>query len=62
VPPGLALGLTISKSGQPTVASGANLTNTITYGNTGTADANGLFFRSNRWWYPFPVFSLRQLE
>jgi uncharacterized repeat protein (TIGR01451 family) len=45
LPPGLAPGLTISKSGPPTVASGANLTYTITYGNTGAAAANGVVIR-----------------
>jgi uncharacterized repeat protein (TIGR01451 family) len=45
LPPGLAPGLTISKSGPPTVASGANLTYTITYGNTGTAVASGVIIR-----------------
>jgi uncharacterized repeat protein (TIGR01451 family) len=45
LPPGLAPGLTISKSAPPTVASGANLTYTITYGNTGTAVANGVIIR-----------------
>jgi uncharacterized repeat protein (TIGR01451 family) len=45
LPPGLAPGLTISKSGPPTVASGGNLTYTITYGNTGAAAANGVVIR-----------------
>ena len=42
LPPGLAPGLTITKSGPPTIASGADLTYTITYGNTGTADATNV--------------------
>ena len=45
LPPGLAPGLTISKSGPPTVTSGGNITYTITYGNTGTAAANGVVIR-----------------
>jgi uncharacterized repeat protein (TIGR01451 family) len=42
LPPGLAPGLTISKSGPPTANTGSNITYTITYGNSGGADANGV--------------------
>jgi len=42
LPPGLAPGLTVSKSAPATVASGAQLTYTITYGNTGTAAATNV--------------------
>jgi uncharacterized repeat protein (TIGR01451 family) len=42
LPPGLAPGLTITKSGPPTANSGNNITYTITYGNTGGADATGV--------------------
>ena len=46
LPPGLAPGLTISKSGPPTATTGSNITYTITYGNTGAAAANGAKPRS----------------
>jgi uncharacterized repeat protein (TIGR01451 family) len=39
LPPGLAPGLTISKSGPGTASSGSQITYTITYGNTGSANA-----------------------
>ncbi|HEY1252832.1 MAG TPA: hypothetical protein VGH97_16755 [Thermoanaerobaculia bacterium] len=42
LPPGLAPGLTISKSGPPTGTTGSNITYTITYGNTGGAAANAV--------------------
>ena len=42
LPPGLAPGLTIAKSASTSVPSGANLTYTITYGNTGTGNATGV--------------------
>ncbi len=42
LPPGLAPGLTIEKSAAETVPSGSNLTYTITYGNTGTLNANNV--------------------
>ncbi|MFN0279803.1 MAG: hypothetical protein ACKVRN_14585 [Pyrinomonadaceae bacterium] len=45
LPPGLAPGLTISKSAPSTVASGANLTYTINYANTGTANATNVVIR-----------------
>ena len=45
LPPGLAPGLIITKSGPPTIASGADLTYTITYGNTGTADATNVVIK-----------------
>ena len=45
LPPGLAPGLTISKSAPPTVASGSDLTYTITYGNTGGANATSVVIR-----------------
>ncbi len=45
LPPGLAPGLTISKTAASSVASGANLTYTITYGNTGTASASNVVIR-----------------
>ena len=45
LPPGLAAGLTISKSGPPTATTGSNITYTITYGNTGGAAANGVVIR-----------------
>lgn len=45
LPPGLAPGLTISKSGPATVAAGGQLTYTITYGNTGGAGATGVVIR-----------------
>ena len=45
LPPGLAPGLTISKSGPPTASTGGNITYTITYGNTGAAAANGVVIR-----------------
>ena len=45
LPPGLAPGLTISKSGPATAATGSNITYTITYGNTGAAAANGVVIR-----------------
>ncbi len=45
LPPGLAPGLTVSKSAPASVASGAQLTYTITYGNTGGAAASGVVIR-----------------
>lgn len=45
LPPGLAPGLTIGKSGPATVASGGQITYTITYGNTGGAGATGVVIR-----------------
>lgn len=42
LPPGLAPGLTIEKSAAATVPSGANLTYSITYGNTGQLSANNV--------------------
>jgi len=45
LPPGLAAGLTISKSGPATAPSGTNITYTITYGNTGGAAANNVVIR-----------------
>ncbi|MFN2387173.1 MAG: hypothetical protein ABR576_12975 [Thermoanaerobaculia bacterium] len=45
LPPGLAPGLTISKSGPSTATTGSNITYTITYGNTGAAAANGVVIR-----------------
>ncbi len=50
LPPGLAPGLTISKSAPATVPSGANLTYTISYSNTGTANATNVIIRD-----PLPV-------
>ena len=45
LPPGLAPGLTISKSAPMSVASGANLTYTISYSNTGTANATNVVIK-----------------
>ncbi|HYN44056.1 MAG TPA: hypothetical protein VE129_19925, partial [Thermoanaerobaculia bacterium] len=45
LPPGLAPGLTVSKSAPTTIASGAQLTYTITYGNTGGAAASGVVIK-----------------
>ena len=45
LPPGLAAGLTISKSAPASVASGSNLTYTITYGNTGGANATNVIIK-----------------
>lgn len=45
VPRGLAPGLTISKSAPATVASGSNITYTITYGNTGALPATNVIIR-----------------
>lgn len=42
LPPGLAPGLTIEKSAAATVPSGANLTYSITYGNSGQLSANNV--------------------
>ncbi len=42
LPPGLAPGLTISKTAPASVPSGSNLTYTITYGNTGGAAATSV--------------------
>ena len=50
LPPGLAPGLTISKSGPPTANTGQNITYTITYGNSGGADATGVVIQD-----PVPV-------
>ncbi len=45
LPPGLAPGLTVSKSAPASVSSGAQLTYTITYGNTGGAAASGVVIK-----------------
>ncbi|MCK5377118.1 MAG: DUF11 domain-containing protein [Acidobacteria bacterium] len=45
LPPGLAAGLTITKSAPATVAPGSALTYTITYGNSGGADATNVVIR-----------------
>ncbi len=45
LPPGLAPGLTISKSAAATVGSGGNLTYTLTFQNTGTSNAAGVVIR-----------------
>lgn len=45
LPPGLAPGLTLSKSAPASVAPGAQLTYTITYGNTGGAAASGVVIK-----------------
>lgn len=45
LPPGLAPGLTVAKSAPATVAPGAQLTYTVTYGNTGGAAASGVVIR-----------------
>ena len=45
LPPGLAPGLTVSKTATASVASGANLTYTLNYGNTGTAGATNVVVR-----------------
>ena len=45
LPPGLAPGLTIFKSAPASVASGSNLTYTISYSNTGTANATNVVIR-----------------
>ena len=45
LPPGLAPGLTISKTAPTTVTSGSNLTYTISYSNTGTANATNVIIR-----------------
>jgi uncharacterized repeat protein (TIGR01451 family) len=45
LPPGLAPGLTIAKSAPATVAPGAQLTYTVTYGNSGGAAASGVVIR-----------------
>jgi uncharacterized repeat protein (TIGR01451 family) len=45
LPPGLAPGLTISKSGPGTASTGSNITYTITYGNTGGANATNVVIR-----------------
>ena len=45
LPPGLAPGLTISKSGPPTTSTGAQITYTITYGNTGSVAANNVVIK-----------------
>ena len=50
LPPGLAPGLTVSKSAAPTVPSGSNLTYTISYGNTGSIAASNVVIRD-----PLPV-------
>lgn len=45
LPPGLAAGLTIGKSGPANAASGTNITYTITYGNTGASAATGVIIK-----------------
>lgn len=45
LPPGLAPGLTISKSGPSTAPTGSNITYTITYGNTGGNNAANVVIR-----------------
>ena len=45
LPPGLAPGLTISKSGPGSVAPGGQITYTITYGNTGSVAANNVVIK-----------------
>ena len=45
LPPGLAPGLTISKSGPASAASGTDITYTITYGNTGAAAVNNVIIK-----------------
>jgi uncharacterized repeat protein (TIGR01451 family) len=45
LPPGLAPGLTVGKSAPATVAPGAPLTYTVTYGNSGGAAASGVVIR-----------------
>jgi uncharacterized repeat protein (TIGR01451 family) len=45
LPPGLAPGLTITKSAPSSVASGANLTYTLTYANTGAVEATNVLVR-----------------
>lgn len=45
LPPGLAPGLTISKSAAASVASGSALTYTISYSNTGTANTKNVVLR-----------------
>ncbi len=50
LPPGLAPGLTVSKSAAATIPSGSNLTYTINYGNTGSIAATNVVIRD-----PLPV-------
>jgi uncharacterized repeat protein (TIGR01451 family) len=45
LPPGLAAGLTVSKTAPATVSSGSNLTYTINYANTGSEAAAGVILR-----------------
>jgi uncharacterized repeat protein (TIGR01451 family) len=45
LPPGLAAGLSISKTAPATVPSGSNLTYTINYSNTGGTDVNNVIIR-----------------
>jgi uncharacterized repeat protein (TIGR01451 family) len=45
LPPGLAPGLTIKKDAPASVASGSNMTYTITYGNTGGASATSVVIK-----------------
>ena len=45
LPPGLAAGLTLAKTGPASVGPGSDLTYTLTYGNTGSADATGVVLR-----------------
>ena len=45
LPPGLAPGLTISKSAPMSVASGSNLTYTISYSNTGSVNATNVVIK-----------------
>ena len=45
LPPGLAPGLTLTKSGPPSALPGTNITYTITYGNTGGASAANVIIK-----------------
>jgi len=45
LPPGLAPGLTLTKSGPPSALPGTNITYTITYGNTGGASESGVVIK-----------------
>lgn len=45
LPPGLAAGLTVNKTGPASAASGSNITYTINYANTGGAPATGVIIK-----------------